>query len=437
MNFFDQYDLANCPCGKDHSFSSDIIIGAGVINRLPQILENHGVKKVFLLADPNTYAAAGEAAEKLLNQANIAIDKYVFDDPQPEPDEQNVGLAVMHYPQNCDAVIGVGSGVINDIGKIVAATAGKLYIIVGTAPSMDGYASATSSMTRAGLKISLPSKCADMILADIDILRQAPMKALISGLGDMLAKYVSICEWRIANIITGEYYCETIAQLVRTAVKKCVDNAQGLLERTPEAVTAVTEGLILCGAAMKFADCSRPASGTEHYFSHIWDMRGVSFGTPVETHGIQCALGTLLTVELYEKLLTVSPDKEKALAYAAGFDYAAWSEELKRFLGKGAESMIALEKSEGKYNTEKHQKRLDVILDNWSQICAVIRQELPNSRDLEALLKALGLPTVPEQIGIDPQILPMTFCSTKDIRDKYVLARLCWDLGILDEMKKL
>jgi hypothetical protein len=28
----------------------------------------------------------------------------------------------------------------------------------------------------------------------------------------------------------------------------------------------------------------------------------------------------------------------------------------------------------------------------------------------------------------------MIFRATKDIRDKYVLSRLLWDLGILDEM---
>ena len=139
-----------------------------------------------------------------------------------EPDETNVGLAIMHFDPSVDAVLGVGSGVVNDISKIVSNISNKFYCIVGTAPSMDGYASATSSMTRDGLKISLPSKCADLIVGDIDILCNAPIKMMVSGLGDMLAKYISIAEWRISNLINGEYYCETIAQLVRTALKKCV-----------------------------------------------------------------------------------------------------------------------------------------------------------------------------------------------------------------------
>ena len=187
----------------------------------------------------------------------------------------------------------------------------EYYVIVGTAPSMDGYASATSSMTMDGLKISLGSKCADMIIGDLDILCNAPVKLMRSGLGDMLAKYVSICEWRIAHVITGEYYCEEIAKLVRASLKKCVDQAEGLLKRDKAAVKAVFEGLVVCGAAMKFAGVSRPASGVEHYISHIWDMRAAEFDTPAELHGIQCAIGTLIAVGLYEKLVKIVPDQKK------------------------------------------------------------------------------------------------------------------------------
>ena len=84
---------------------------------------------------------------------------------------------------------------------------------------MDGYASATSSMTRDGLKVSINTKAADVIIGDTDILKNAPLKMLRAGLGDMIAKYVSICEWRIASVITGEYYCEEVAQLIRDALR--------------------------------------------------------------------------------------------------------------------------------------------------------------------------------------------------------------------------
>ena len=56
-----------------------------------------------------------------------------------------------------------------------------------------------------------------------------------------------------------------------------------------ERTQAVFDGLVIGGIAMAYAGVSHPASGVEHYFSHVWDMRGLEFGTKVDLHGIQCA----------------------------------------------------------------------------------------------------------------------------------------------------
>ena len=425
---------ATCACGKVHSFSAKVVTGSGVIHQLPAILAELGAKKPFLLSDRNTWKAAGAQVAQILAAAELAYSSFSLPEESPKPDEQRVGSAVMHFDHSCDIVIGIGSGVVNDIGKILAVTAKLPYIIVGTAPSMDGYASATSSMTRDGLKISLPSKSADVIIGDTDILRKAPEKLLKAGLGDMLAKFVSICEWRIAKVLVGEYYCPQIAQLIRSAVKLCVDGAEGLLKREPQAVQAVFEGLVIGGVAMNYAGLSRPASGGEHYLSHLIDMRSVEFGTVEDLHGIQCAIGTLVMLGLYEKLREITPNREKALAYVAGFDFADWSAQLRQLLGKGAESMIAQEAKEGKYDLAAHEKRLEVILENWDAILQIMAEELPSAAALEALMDAIQAPKCLADIGVEEALLPMLFKASKDIRDKYVLARLAWDLGILDEM---
>jgi glycerol-1-phosphate dehydrogenase [NAD(P)+] len=255
-----------------------------------------------------------------------------------------------------------------------------------------------------------------------------------AGLGDMLAKYVAICEWRISNLINGEEYWEDVADMVRASLKKCVDGADGLLARDKTAVEAVFEGLALCGAAMKIAGTSRPASGVEHYLSHVWDMRGEAFHTPVALHGMQCAVGTYIAVGIYEKIKKITPNRQKAIDYVEGFDYSSWAEALRAFVGKGAEAMIALEAKEGKYDVEKHAKRLDRIIEKWDEILRIIQEELPSITELTALYDKIGLPRSMREIGLDEDTLPMTFKATKDIRDKYVLSRLCWDLGVLDEI---
>ena len=423
-----------CACGKEHRFTADVIIGKGVVAQIPDYVKKYGGTKVFVLSDVNTCTAAGEKVSNILQKSGIAFSAYTFPQENLEPDEASVGSAIMHYDTSCDMIVAVGSGVINDIGKILSNMTGKPYMIVGTAPSMDGYASASSSMTRDGLKISLPSRSADVIIGDTEILCRAPLHMMKAGLGDMLAKFVSICEWRISHLITGEYYCEEVAQLIRSALKRCADNAEGLLQRNERAVQAVFEGLVIGGVAMNYAGLSRPASGVEHYISHVLDMRGVEFGTPVALHGIQCAVGTLIAAGMYEKLKRLTPDREKALAHAAAFDYAEHQKKLRRLLGKGAESMIALEAKEGKYDKSSHAARLEVILNNWESILQIIDEEIPSMQTLLALMDTIAAPKTLAEIGIDENLLPDIFRATKDIRDKYVLSRLAWDLGIEDEL---
>jgi glycerol-1-phosphate dehydrogenase [NAD(P)+] len=427
---------ATCKCGKVHSCTVDeYIIEKGAVDKLPDYAKKYRATKAFILADVNTYPIAGERVAALLDGCGIAHAEYVFPQKELEPDERSVGAAIMHYDASCDLIVTIGSGVLNDISKILATVTGKPYIIVATAPSMDGYASNSSSMARDGLKISLPSKCPNVIIGDIDILKTAPVHMAKSGLGDMLAKYVSICEWRISNLINGEYYCDEVANLVRTALKKCVDNADGLLKNDDEAIAAVFEGLIISGNAMEYAGISRPASGGEHYISHVWDMRGLSFGTHVDLHGIQCAVATRYTIGVYEQVKNTLPDIKKACAYAAEFSADDWSRQLLEFIGDGANAMIALEKKEGKYDAEKHSKRIGLIAEKWDEILKIIDEELPSFAEFDKILDTIEAPKTAAEIGIDESIVPMSFKASKDIRDKYVLPRLCWDLGIIDEIK--
>ena len=424
-----------CPCGKIHkSEIDDVIVGKGVLECIPDIVSRYAADKVFVLADINTYKAAGEKLCGILDNKKIKYSKYVFNETALEPDEYAVGSAVMHFDKECSLLIAVGSGVINDIGKIVSNIANINYVIVATAPSMDGYASKSASMSVNGLKVSLPTGCAKVILGDVDVLKNAPLQMLKAGLGDMIAKYISICEWRIGNMITGEYYCENVAQLIRSALRRCVDNSPKLLQRDEEAIKAVFEGLVIGGAAMAYAGVSRPASGVEHYFSHIWDMRGLEFETSVSLHGIQCAIGTLIAIKLYEKIRKLSPEHQKALDYVKGFDYTNWSEELIKLLGKGAFEMIEIEKKEQKYDEDKHKKRLEIIERSWDKILKIIDEEIPPYEEIERIFDTIALPKTVEEIGLENNIVPLSFKATKDIRDKYVLSRLAWDLGVLDEI---
>lgn len=426
-------DSFPCTCGKTHSAGiQTVLIEKGAIAQLPQLLAQCGGKKPFLLSGPATFAAAGDRVCSTLEEAGIPYCKYIFPTSPVPPTEHSVGSAVMHFDFSCDVIIGIGSGVINDIGKILANTTGRTYIIVGTAPSMDGYASASSSMERDGLKVSLDSTCPWAVVGDLDVLCQAPMHMLQAGLGDMLAKYVSLCEWRIAHILVDEYYCPVVAALVETALDRCVRAGNGLIRREPEAVKAVMEGMVIAGMAMKYAGLSRPASGMEHYFSHIWDMRSLAFGTGADLHGIQCGVATLLSLKIYEFIRTLQPDRETAQQSVARFSQEDWNRQLLEFIGPGAQAMILGEVKEGKYDLQKHALRLERIFEVWPQIQAEVNK-LPSYEQIHAFLTELGAPVSAGDFGVSDDQIRTSFTMTKDIRDKYIASRLLWDLGQLED----
>lgn len=426
-----------CTCGKRHKTALKYLeIGQGAINSLSDVLKKCGVKKPFVVCDKNTYVVAGERVLALLNGAGIDYASYIFPQDKIEPEEYTVGQVTMSFDPSCDFIIAVGTGVINDICKIVAKTSGREYLIVGTAPSMDGFASNSSSMVWNGIKSTIYTVCPVAIIADIEIMCNAPMLMIQAGLGDMIAKFVSICEWRMSNIITNEYFCPQIAQLMRNAVKKCVASTTKLCERDPQSVLSVTEGLILSGIAMSFAEISRPASGLEHYFSHIFDMYSLEKGTDGSLHGIQVGIGTVLTLSIYDKLRVLKPNRETALAYVEAFDYNKWEHEMHRMFGKTAANLIDLEKQCGKNDKEKHTQRLEVILINWERLQAVMSEELPSADDMIALLNGVGAPVKPIEIGIQNDEVYDALMASKEIRDKYIASRLLWDLGLLDQYAK-
>jgi len=207
----------DCECGRHHSVNIKYVkIGKGAIASLPEAMEALGAKKPFVVCDKNTWQVAGCRVEEILRANGYACTVYVVPEIEDRlrPGEWELGSMVMHYDPSCDLILGVGSGVVNDLSKVLARAVGCQSAIVGTAPSMDGYASDSASMEVNKVKTSIYCKVPAAMIMDIDIIAQAPMNLLQAGLGDMIAKYTALCEWRFAKLIIDEYYCEGIAELM-------------------------------------------------------------------------------------------------------------------------------------------------------------------------------------------------------------------------------
>ena len=420
-------------CGRTHKVDMDYLrIEPGAVKYIPEALRAVGGSKPFIVCDVNTRAAAWDQVRAVLEAAGIAYTLYCFPMAHVEPDEYAVGSLTMAYDPSCDCVMGIGSGVINDCCKVLCHAIGKKQLIVGTAPSMDGYASNSSSMIRERIKVTLYNAASAAIICDIDIIKNAPMRMLWAGFGDMLAKYIAQCEWRISNLVAGEYYCENIAGLMRESTRKVVENAPGLKNRDEKAVQATVEGLVLSGIAMSYAGISRPASGLEHYFSHLWEMMCLDRGTPYELHGIQVGVGTLITLRLYDQIRNITPDRQAAEEFIEHFSNAEWEKMIRRIFGKAAETVVRQE-HEQYHNNDKarHAQRLDRILNGWEEIRRIMDEEMPDTETIAALMHSLGMPMTPADINISREDTENAFIASRDIRDKYMTSSLLWDLGLL------
>lgn len=311
----------SCSCGRDHRVDIQAIrVGRGCIQELPDLLKSLAARQVFLLADSFTYEAAGKQVELLLETAGIPYHTRLFKNQTPlVPNEYALGSALAAMENQDDMLLAVGSGTLNDLAKYLSARTGVPYVIAATAPSMDGYASTVAPMILDGIKTTLPAVYPTAIVADIDIMKEAPMPMLTAGLGDILGKITALCDWQLSRQLFGEYYCEEAATLVERALEKCVENAQGLAQRDPKAVQAVTEALILSGVAMGLVGNSRPASGAEHHMAHYWEMDALKRGEEHPLHGNAVGVASVISASLYELAAEklpqgfTPPDKEKIL----------------------------------------------------------------------------------------------------------------------------
>ena len=298
---------------------------------------------------------------------------------------------------------------------------------------MDGFASTGAPLITNHLKTTYTTHSPQAIIGDLDILCKAPMNMITAGLGDILGKYTCLTDWKISHIINEEYYCETIAQMVEVSIRKVVDNIGLVKTRDPKVIANIMEALVLTGIAMSFVGNSRPASGSEHHISHFWEMKFLFEGRKPVLHGTKVGIGTVAVTYLYSVLKTQKIDFQKARLAAKNFDYKKWEKKIIETYSRAAPGVIELEKKVKKNSAETHAVRIANIEKNWPEIVKVM-DSLPPVSQIEQMLSGLDAPINPAQVGVDYQTVVDSILVAKEVRDRYTLLQLLWDLGIADEM---
>ncbi len=402
-----QYD-GLCACGKKHTLETVYtVVESGCLKELNAHMRRNGLRGFTVAVyDENTYAATADRHPQV--DAEIVLESKGL-----HADERGVALLLPKLPPQTEVIVAVGAGTIHDIVRYCAYERGVDFISCPTAASVDGFCSSVASMTWHGCKKTLTAVAPKIVVADVDVIKKAPIRLARSGFGDMVGKYVALTDWKIAHILTGEYYCPRIAQLTREATQAVVDSVDGIINGDASAYEKLIYGLLLSGLAMQMLGNSRPASGAEHHISHLVEMAPVGIGVRSDAlHGEKVGVGTLLALGEYQRLRSRAPEQFR--------DYRGFSgEEIKEVFGAETAENILAENEQDCAAAITAQ----VLRQNWREICKALSQ-LPELETLRALYRRGGICTTLCDIAVPEEKMTQLLEAAPMVRNRLTLMRL-------------
>lgn len=413
--------------------------GEGAMERLPKMLEAlFPGKKVVIVADDNTYNAAGRKVCGILDAAGTQMeDSFIFKDPELYA-EWSYLQQLEAYLKERDAVpVAVGSGVINDLTKLASHHLGRRYVIVGTAASMDGYTAYGASITYEGNKQTFDCPAPLGVVFDPAVAAKAPAGMSASGYADLLAKIPAGADWIISDAVGSEAIDDFAFNLVQKNLRKALSDPAAVADGDVEATGMLADGLIMSGFAMQAISSSRPASGTDHQFSHFWDMEGLCYNGRHVSHGFKVGIGTMVSTACLEFL--ISKDLTRLDIDACVAAWPTWEAQeayiRKIFEGKPGHLARGLAESRAKYcGPEGIRCQLNAIVAVWPELRERIREQIIPFDDVKEMLRLVGAPSRPEEIGVSKARLRDTFKCIPFMRNRYTGIDLIYRAGLLDEV---
>lgn len=426
-----------CACGKTHTIDiKEVQIGSNILMGIVDSLQNFSKGTVLLIADKNTYEAGGQEVEGILS-GKFKLEKLIFKNSHLHPDKEALQQLRDVIHSEITALVVVGSGTLNDITRYVSYETKIPYIVVCTAPSMDGYASMVSPLIVEGVKVTYSAVYPYSIIADLEIMKQAPLHMIHAGLGDIVGKYSALADWKLAQLIQGEYYCPITAALVEKAIQQCVTSATGIVNRSPESIRSIIEGLILSGMCIGMTGSSRPASGEEHLLSHTWEMLGLIRGQETHLHGNQVGIGTGIMLHVYEYLLTLDIHKVYAEGKFRSFTREKWEQNIKKLFGELAPQIIEKKAPYINFKAEVREEAAQVIVEKWAELKEKIFAVMPSPAQYRLLMDQAGCHLTPLDLKLDRETFRLSLLTAKEIRQRFGILQVLEDLGILEETAEM
>ncbi len=401
----DQYGGV-CSCGQKHQMETQLaVIEAGCLSRASEYLEQWNLTGFCTaIYDENTYRAKGIVhpkadAEIILNPENL------------HANEKAVAQVLEKLDSRTQVLLAIGAGTIHDVTRYCAYQKGIPFVSCPTAASVDGFCSGVAAMTWEGAKKTLPAVSPVLVLADMNVICQAPLYLALSGVGDMIGKFIALTDWKIANILNGEYYCDRIAGITRQATQDVMDCALELAAGKMEAYEKLIYGLLMSGLAMQMLGNSRPASGAEHHISHIIEMEPDALHIHSDAlHGEKVGVGTLLAAREYHRMAEHTHWKDYE-DYSQEEIYAVFGDRLCRQIQKENTPDVAA----------------GITGERICQCLPQLREQIagiPTAEALEKLYRTLGLKTTLADIGVTEELAPTLLDTCPMVRQRLTWMRL-------------
>ncbi len=432
-----QIEALIAPAVEASAVTETVLIDRGAIRETGTIAASlTPSRRAILFADTAGYSAAGAPTTESLTAAGFQIETLVLPNaPLPKASVEEAQPFVEALQNAPDAFpVSVGSGVINDLVKYAAFQTERRYLSVATAASMDGYTSAGAPLAQNGFKVTIATRAPIALIADLDVIANAPSEMTGWGYGDLAGKSPAGGDWILADLVAEEPIDTVAYPMVQENLRGWLGAPDALAARDFDATARLFIGLTAVGFAMEFHGTSRPASGADHQIAHLWEMEGLECEGQKVSHGAAVAVGCALTLGLYDWLLKQDLTQLDADALIANAPpLTAHHARIDTLIPDPRIAERAKAETSAKWaGPEIHAARLARIREGWPATQTRLRTHIFRHAEMMDMLRRAGAPATPKNIGVTKDHLARTLRTAGYIRSRYTIFDFLQDTGKLD-----
>lgn len=413
-------------------------IGAQIMGEVGEMFRSQFPgKKALIVANSLGYQRFNNVINDSFARNGVEMyEPYIFTEEVICAEYEYVERLTAYLSDKPDAVpVSIGAGTINDLTKLSSYKAGLRYMSIATAASMDGYASHGASITYQGEKKDFECDAPQAILADTEVIAKAPSILTAAGYADLFAKVTAGADWILAEELGVDKIDKYAWSISQGGLKEALADPRGIKKGNVNSIEMLVEGLILGGFAMQSLRSSRPASGAEHQFSHVWDMENHTFDNKTPSHGFKVSIGMLAVTALYEQMLAT--DMSKLDVDAAVAQWPSWEEMEKRVREMFSNTnflSICLTETKAKHRSQEEiAMQLTLLKENWWSIRNRLSTQLIPYTEVAHRLVLVGAPVSPLQIGITKAHLRETFRRAAFIRHRFTVLDVALRTGYMEQ----